>query len=205
LYILKQMLSTYRLGDLILLSLCHDNQNDIKRDFPESIGTDYIVQNNGTSNVNIELLTKIVLKRIELYKDVLPSDIENSTVIHVRLGDVVAGYHDHERAKRPLPLDYYIENIKTLDTKKTYIIGKCFFAGPSSRNFDECIDASNKYLESLINALQAEHFDGGNADIDLCCAVKAKHFIQGKGYFSKLIVEIRKKLSLNSIETIVEN
>jgi len=56
-----------------------------------------------------------------------------------------------------------------------------------------------------MNELNAEHFDSVNADIDLCCAVKSKLFIQGKGYYSKLIVEIRKKLNLQSIETRVEN
>jgi len=57
----------------------------------------------------------------------------------------------------------------------------------------------------VINELQAEYFNSGNADIDLCCAVKSKLFIQGMGYFSKLIVEIRKKLNLSSIETSTHN
>jgi hypothetical protein len=53
--------------------------------------------------------------------------------------------------------------------------------------------------------LRAEYFDSGNADIDLYCAVKSKIFIQGKGYFSKLIVEIRKRLNLYCIETAVHD
>lgn len=69
---------------------------------------------------------------------------------------------------------------------------------------DECVELSNKYLQNVINELEAEHFDSGNADIDLCCAVKSKLFLQGRGYFSKLIFEIRKKLNLNNIETSTE-
>ena len=88
------------------------------------------------------------------------------------------------------------------DHNKKYIIGKCFFAIYSSRNYDECIHKSNVYLQNVINELHAEHFNSGNADTDLCCAVKSKVFIQGKGYFSKLIIEIRKKLNLPSIEII---
>lgn len=47
----------------------------------------------------------------------------------------------------------------------------------------------------MLTDLEAEHFDSGNADIDLCCAVQSKIFVQGKGYFSKLIAEIRKNLT----------
>jgi hypothetical protein len=56
-------------------------------------------------------------------------------------------------------------------------------------------------LHNVINELDAEYFNSGNADVDLFCAVKSKIFIQGRGFFSKLIVEIRKKLGLVSIET----
>ena len=52
-----------------------------------------------------------------------------------------------------------------------------------------------------MNELEAEYFVCNNADIDLCCAVKSKVFVQDKGFFSQLIVEIRKKLNLQSITT----
>jgi hypothetical protein len=52
-----------------------------------------------------------------------------------------------------------------------------------------------------LKELDAEHFDSKNADIDLCLAVKSKLFIQGRGFFSKLIVDIRNKLGLANIET----
>jgi hypothetical protein len=79
-----------------------------------------------------------------------------------------------------------------------------FFAKPSSTNYGECIHLSNVYLDKVINELQAEHFDSGDADTDLCCAVQSKTFIQGRGYFSKLIANIRKKLNLHTIETETE-
>ena len=65
----------------------------------------------------------------------------------------------------------------------------------------ENIHLSNEYLQNVINELDAEYFNSGNADVDLYCAIKSKIFIQGRGFFSKLIVEIRKKLNLKSIET----
>ncbi len=121
-------------------------------------------------------------------------------MIHLRLGDVVAGNEWHEKLKRPLNIDN-IKQILENDKNKKYVIGQCFFAKLSSTNYEECIHESNKYLNNVINEIDAEYFNSGNPDIDLCCAVKSKLFIQGKGYFSKLIVEIRKKLNLESIET----
>ena len=167
---------------------------------PNSIGSKYILEKrNNTHCNNIDLITKIVMEYIVQNLDFLPKNITDSTLIHLRLGDVVAGNEWHEKIKRPLELDY-IKSLVSNDTNPKYVIGKCFFSGPSSTNYEECISKSNEYLHNVINELQAEYFNSGNADIDLCCAIKAKLFIQGKGFFSKLIVEIRKKLNLNNIE-----
>ena len=195
------MISSYRLGDLVLLSLSENEQNEILTDYPNSIGSKYILEkrNNNCLN-NIDLITKIVMDNIEQNMDLLPKNITESTIIHLRLGDVVAGNEWHEKIKRPLEVDY-IKSLVTNDINPKYVIGKCFFAKPSSTNYEECINLSNQYLHNLLNEIEAEHFNSGNADVDLYCAVKSKIFIQGRGYFSKLIVEIRKKLNLKSIET----
>ena len=194
------MISSYRLGDLVMLDLDHIEIDAILNDHPNTIGSKYILEKrNNPSKSNIEIFTKIVLEHVEYYKDLLPKDISDSTLIHLRLGDVIAGTTDHEMSKRPLE----IEDMKTLltnDSNKRYVIGKCFFAISSSRNYEECIQLSNNYLHNVINELNAEYFDSGNADIDLCCAIQSKLFLQGKGFFSKLIVEIRKTLNLDNIE-----
>jgi hypothetical protein len=198
------MLSSYRLGDLVFLELSKDEKNEILIEHPNSIGSDYIIEKTlNDGHDNIDIITNIVLKHIQKNMDLLPKDIEDSTIIHLRLGDVVRGNEWHEKIKRPI-FPSYLQKIVP-KSNKTYVIGKCFFAKVSSHNYDECINASNKYLENIINTFNAEHFDGGNADIDLCCAVKSKCFVQGRGYYSKLIVEIRKKLHLQNIETSVHN
>jgi len=195
------MISSYRLGDLVLLRLTNDEINKILMEHPNSIGSKYILEKSKITRYNkIDLITKIVMEHMEQNLDLLPKNITDSTLIHLRLGDVVAGNECHEIIKRPLEVDY-IKSLVSSDTNPKYVIGKCFFAVPSSTNYEECINKSNEYLHNVINELQAEHFNSGNADIDLCCAVKSKLFIQGRGFFSKLIVEIRKKLNLNSIET----
>ena len=195
------MISSYRLGDLVLLNLGENEKNEILMEHPISIGSKYILEKrNNTSYNNIDLITKIVMEHIEQNLHLLPKNITDSTLIHLRLGDVVAGNEWHEKIKRPLEVDY-IKSLVSNDTNPKYVIGKCFFARPSSINYEECINKSNEYLHNVINELQAEYFNSGNPDIDLCCGVKSKLFIQGRGFFSKLIVEIRKKLNLSSIET----
>jgi hypothetical protein len=195
------MISSYRLGDLVMLDLGENEINEILMEHPNSIGSKYILEkrNNNHSN-NIDLITKIVMEHIEQNLDFLPKNITDSTVIHLRLGDVVAGNEWHEKIKRPLEVNH-IKSLVSNDTNPKYVIGKCFFARTSSKNYEECINASNEYLHNVIIELEAEYFNSGNADIDLCCGVKSKLFIQGRGFFSKLIIEIRKKLNLNSIET----
>ena len=196
------MISSYRLGDLVMLNNLGENEmNEILMEHPISIGSKYILEKrNNTSYNNIDLITKIVMEHIEQNIHLLPKNITDSTLIHLRLGDVVAGNEWHEKIKRPFEVDY-IKSLVSNDTNPKYVIGKCFFARPSSINYEECINKSNEYLHNVINELQAEYFNSGNADIDLCCGVKSKLFIQGRGFFSKLIVEIRKKLNLSSIET----
>ena len=191
------MLSSYRLGDLFFFNLTICQQNELMTEHPDSIGSKYIL--NRIKNEDIETITKTVLNYIETNKHLLPIDVENSTVLHVRLGDVIGGNAWHEKLKRPIDVQYLKSIVP--NNNNIYIIGKCFFAKPSSTNYDECISLSNMYFEDVINNLNAKHFNSGNADIDLCCAVKSKCFIQGKGYYSKLIVNIRKHLNLQNIET----
>lgn len=200
------MISSYRLGDLFEGLLNESETNLLIEEHPNTIGAKYaILSKRFHSDARcIQLMTKIVLGQLWKYSQEhkIPEDIETSTVLHVRIGDVVGGNEYHEKWKRPLEL----EHLKTVCPKnqKTYVIGKCFFAAPSSTNYDECIELSNQYVSTLLEELEATQFDGGHADIDLCCAIKAKTFIQGRGYFSKLIVSIRKILKLESIETETE-
>jgi hypothetical protein len=195
------MLSSYRLGDLVMLELNELDKNEILTDYPHSFASKYIFEKRkNPKRNNIEAITQIVLNHIENVSTYFPSDIVDSTVIHLRLGDVVAGNQWHEKIKRPLTIEH-LQSIVAKDTNPKYVLGKCFFAKPSSKNYQECIHLSHEYLNNVLITLNAKHFDSGNADIDLCCAIRSKLFIQGRGFFSKLIVEIRKKLNLPSIET----
>lgn len=89
--------SSYRLGDLVLLELTDYNKSYLCNNNPNSIGYEYISSNISINK--IENITKIVNKFIEKYNDLLPLDIEDSVVVHLRLGDVIVGDKYHEQLK----------------------------------------------------------------------------------------------------------
>ena len=192
------MLSCYRIGDIIIQGVNDPSLNsELLLEHPNTIGSDYILSKN--KNDSIGLATQIVMDHLQKYNHLFPEDIIDSTVVHLRLGDAVGGHYVYEKRIRPLDVSYYQ---LVIPDGKVYVIGKCHFGkGDSSTNYDECIELSNKYLSDVLNTLGATHFDGGHPDIDLCFAIKAKNFIQGKGFYSRLIVEIRRRLGLKSIET----
>ena len=189
-------LSNYRLGDLIFFPGLFDSNllHKIINDYPDSFASKYIIYQSIHNQDNLEVIMNIVLSFIKNNNILFPKDINEATVIHLRLGDVIAGNTWHEKQKRPLDIDdmkILLEN----DNNKKYIIGKQFYCDTSSTNYDECNLLSIKYLNNVISTFNAIHLDN-TADIDLCCGVMAKQFLQGRGYFSKLIGEIRKKLNL---------
>jgi hypothetical protein len=60
------MISSYRLGDLVLLDLEENEKNEILMEHSNSIGSKYILEKrNNTSCNNIDLITKIVIEHIE--------------------------------------------------------------------------------------------------------------------------------------------
>jgi hypothetical protein len=192
------MLSCYRIGDIIIQGVNDPSLNsELLLEHPNTIGSDYILSKNKKDN--IDLATEIVMNHLQKYNHLFPEDIIDSTVVHLRLGDAVGGHYVYEKRIRPLDVSYYQ---LVIPPGKVYVIGKCHFGkGDSSTNYDECTKLSNKYLSDVLNILGGTHFDGGHPDIDLCFAIKAKHFIQGRGFYSRLIVEIRRRLGLKSIET----
>jgi hypothetical protein len=191
------MNSNYRLGDIIIQDM--DIGLDICSEHSNTIGSDYILSHDKSNR--IALATQIVLRHIKKYEHLFPHDIEDSAVIHLRLGDAVGGTHFYERRLRPFEPSWYQSIIPDICQGSVYVIGKCHFGYQCSANYDECNELSKSYMENVLSLLKATHFDGGHPDIDLCFAVKAKLFVQGRGFYSKLIVEVRRCIGLKSIET----
>jgi hypothetical protein len=208
----NSILSSYRLGDLVILSnLTEYEKDNLSKEHPNSFGDEYIKLNlpstiftNKIEN-NIKHITSIITNFINNNNNLFPSDIEDSIVIHLRLGDVIAGLNNFEIVKRPFDIDLLQSIISSIKEpyKNIYIIGKSHYGSGTFDidKYDECKLLSDKYLNDCLSRFNAIHFNSNNPDIDLCCAIKSKLFIQGKGNYSKLILEIRKHLNLNSLET----
>jgi len=126
---MNNLISSYRLGDLVYANcLSEAEENEILMEYPNSIGSKYILYKRQNQNIhNIETIVKIVLEHINQNVDLLPIDISECTVIHLRIGDVIAGNEFHERVKRPLSIDH-INSLVSENSNKKYIIGKCFFS-----------------------------------------------------------------------------
>lgn len=94
------MISCYRLGDLVMLELDNQTKNEILIKFPNSFGSKYILEKRKNNKLNnIDLITKIVLNHMPHFLMYLPKNITESTLIHLRLGDVVGGNEYHEKQK----------------------------------------------------------------------------------------------------------
>lgn len=203
----------YRLGDLVLINNIDKEQTKLLLDiYPNSIGSKFILEktNNNInyyyenpskdiSNETIKIITNIALKYANENINSLPIDINESVVIHLRLGDVIAGNVYHEKEKRPLETNY-IKDVLKMNNDKKYIIGKCHYDFSVFNDYDKCNKLSYEYLNEVKNELNAIHLNSGNADIDLCCAIKCKLFVQGRGNYSKLIKLMRNYLNLETIE-----
>jgi hypothetical protein len=187
------MLSCYRIGHIIQGPNDTKMNSDLLLEHPNTIGSDYILSENKMDPIGIA--TQIILNHNQKYNHLFPKDITDSTVVHLRLGDSFD--HFYEKL-RPLDVSYYQ---LVIPHGKVYVIGKCHFGKGNSSTNDECTELSKQYMSKILNTLGARHFDGGHPDIDLCFAIKAKHFIQGRGFYSQLIVEVRRRLGLKSVET----
>ena len=216
--------SIYKLGRLVLTPFNEDEKTQIILNHKNSIGGKFILKlfeiepiiaptiiTNEILNKRIEIFINILNECIPNIYHRLPENIKESTVIHLRLGDVVAGTSEYEYKRRPITSnemkllldDYYNKKIDNINTEKSnkYIIAKNFFSKGSSINYDECIEKSNIYLNEIKELVNGKHITGNNTtDIDFCSAIEAGLFVQGRGYFSQLIVMIRKKLNKPVIE-----
>jgi hypothetical protein len=93
--------------------------------------------------------------------ELLPKDISESIVTHLRLGNVFAGHQLHEKEKRPLSIDYLKILLKT-NIRKKQIIGKCHFGCPSQSSTN-----NERMYEFIKYILEAGYFDFG--DVQRVC------------------------------------
>jgi len=209
----KIYFNIYRLGDLVIFNnVPLDHCNIILKDYPNSIASEFILEkiknsinynyNNPSKDIRnetIKIISNIAMKYANENIHLLPEDINNSMVIHLRLGDVMGGKLWYEKERQPLDIDDLKKKINNNEIKK-YIIGKCHYGHGVYNDYDECNKLSLDYFNKVIKEFNAIHFNTNNADLDLSCAIKSKIFIQGRGHYSQLIKIIRNYFNLETIE-----
>lgn len=83
--------SSYRFGDLLAGWLTNDEKDSLARNYPASLGAQLILQWQPEVNLRMRQLAELLVRNIAEYADQLPPRVAESTVVHLRLGDVVCG------------------------------------------------------------------------------------------------------------------
>ena len=175
----------YRLGDAFegIVDMVPRTKRMILKYHTNSIASDYLVQNTTKRN---STLMKIIAKK-HCRKFVYPENINKSIAIHLRTGDVICGTFVHEIGKRPFHPSTYEYLKKNLRPK--YVFSQPFWSVFSSRR---CVTESSEYIRKVLIASSAVHIRTQNADHAFCAMIKAQTFVQGTGFFSSTIAEMRK-------------
>ena len=116
----------YRLGDAVYGILEPQEKEQLKVDFPNSIGGKFLKGDDHT----MRGLSNTISSHCKTVP--LPNDL--NTLVHLRLGDVLCGTSSHERGKRPVTVKRLKETVKTVgkNDEKVYVVGKSFNAATST-------------------------------------------------------------------------
>lgn len=197
----------YRLADLVKGFIYYqerNNYNNFSNKFPNSIGAEYISKTKQLSDNkkhnNLKILDKICQTKIKKMGLQLPQ--EDELVVHIRLGDVLEDYKDGKFIFSNTNFEIQPEQYKKLFLKENetfsdkikniYILyGIHEIWGNRLKNINL------KYLEEIRKILVGSGFNvidknSTNPDNDFLFMISSKHFVEGKGGFSKLISKLVK-------------
>ena len=195
----------YRLGDMFRFSKA---ANDIrwgfnyhKKEFPNSIATQYLSASNGTDSKNFSLLLNIVKNRsfnIDFKKEYNVS-FEDTIIVHLRTGDVID--YDKKSVNQILmnkknlyyrPMVYYVNILEKLKTYN-YLKKVLFITGYHQGNNHT---KSIMYIIKIIKLFELNGYKNiklrvnENPDIDFLIMCNSKYFIRSGGGFSKIITKL---------------
>ena len=202
----------YRLGDIINnFAICKKdnckswslNLKKIQRDYPESIGAEYIKKSK--KRYDIDTLLNIIKNKNLLNKNL------NYVAIHIRTGDVLCVKGKDKWMSRRGILDYNKMYNKIKQYYKKFNIPKdtkvkifsFFHKDHYTKQYDKNNCIENKSIEYLNNIEKLLHEDGINdinvytnrfPDEDIIDCINAKYFIPSAGNFSRIILDLRKKI-----------
>ena len=202
----------YRLGDIINnFAICKKDNCEswsldlkkIQKDYPESIGAEYI--NKSNKRFDIDTLLSIIKDKNLLNKNL------NYVAIHIRTGDVLCvegkdkwmsnrGILDYNKMYKKIKKYFKKFNIPK-DTKVK--IFSFFHKDHYTKQYDKNNCIENKSIEYLNNIERLLYEDGINdvniytnrfPDEDIIDCINAKYFIPSAGNFSGIILNLRKKI-----------
>lgn len=202
----------YRLGDILTHQAICKNDNcelwslnikKIQKDYPESIGAEYIKKSN--KRYDIDTLLNIIKNKNLLNKNL------NYVAIHIRTGDVLCVEGKDKWMSRRGILDYNKMYNKIKQYYKKFNIPRnikvkifsFFHKDHYTKQYDKNNCIQNKSIEYLNNIKKLLHKDGINdlniytnrfPDEDMIDCINAKYFIPSAGNFSGIILSLREKI-----------
>lgn len=185
-HLLLIAMSAYRLGDIFYQQTNREDLADMISVHPDTIAG-AITRAHGYGEVWGSPFNPHVLSRaasLQCPRYAVPSDMNESIAIHLRVGDVVCGVDGHEQGKRPLPAKWYSK----LSTGRVYVFGVPYHTNSSSRI---CNNESYAYVRAVLGYTKGSLYPSSSADGDVCAMRVAKNFVQGMGFFSKTVAALR--------------
>ncbi len=202
----------YRIGDILTnQAICKDdncepvllNLKKIIKDYPESLGAEYIKQ--AKKRYDIDTLLNIIKNKNLLNKNL------NYVAIHIRLGDVLCTTGKDEWMSKRGIVDFnkmynkikYYYNKYNIPTNTKVKIFSFFHKDHYTKKYDKnnCIEnKSIEYLNNIKNLLQKDNINDIDIytdrfpDMDIIDCLNAKYFIPSQGNFSGIILNLRNKI-----------
>lgn len=187
----------YRLGDIYKCwtdlkwdKYKHEYYKSIPKEYPNSIGAVYVLQNKPMKENNFNLLLKIIdekSKNMELPK-------ENELVIHLRIGDVIKDFNNGKFIYHynKLRNTCYATKIESLEKNIDKFKGKniVIFYGNHRKHINK--KANELYLQHIRDLFKKHDISyvekkSGNPDDDFVYMCNSKYFGQSGGGYSQLI------------------
>ena len=176
--------SAYCLGDVIRYHPHDTLLTATLSQYPNSIGALYIKETDLQND--FDALTKVATK-------VCGDEMSDTVAVHVRAGDVLCV----PEFRTPAPVAQLREAFFQLsDSEHGNIV---IFHGDHVGVNNACREKNQKYIHELALALNAKIAEPASADDHFCQMVNAVSFVQGKGGYSEMIGQVRKKLGRKTI------
>lgn len=190
----------YRISDMITTGYHKDffmGKRYHFKHYPDSIVSKYFRKTNEINRFDI------LKELVDNYKLEKKIDYENTTLIHLRLGEVIeeSKYSGKDFFEKQIDwslfntsryvnskkyYEYILDNNKNIPRKVIIYSGGCFSSNKSKKS-KEYINLLKSFLEEREFKVINTYYNSNNPDEDFAVMSKSKHFIRSGGGYSKLV------------------